>query len=83
MQERAGWPSIRSVQAPQTPCSQRKWVAVSVSRSRKKSARCVRPSTVSESVRPLTVSWTGLITALSAHRRVRRQPLADAASSGR
>ena len=45
MQERAGCPSMSNVHAPQTPCSQRRCVAVRLSRSRSKSARCVRGST--------------------------------------
>ncbi len=45
MQARAGSPSINMVQAPQTPCSQPRCVAVSRNSSRKKSARLVRGST--------------------------------------
>ena len=52
MQERAGDPSIRMVQAPQTPCSHPMCVAVRNCCSRKKSARCVRGSTCAVIARP-------------------------------
>ena len=42
MHERAGSPSISTVQAPHTPCSQPKCVPVSRQCSRRKSPRCVR-----------------------------------------
>jgi len=45
MQERAGAPSISTVQAPHTPCSHPRCVPVRWSSSRKKSARVWRTDT--------------------------------------
>src|SRR4029453_9934683 len=57
-QARTAAPSTRTVQAPQTPCSQPRWVPVSRSSSRRKSARVRRGSTLASRGSPFTVSFT-------------------------
>ena len=49
-------PSTRTVQAPQTPCSQPTWLPVSARSSRRKSTSVLRASTRLVTVSPLTVS---------------------------
>src|SRR6201999_2705990 len=56
MHDRAGTPSSNTVHAPQTPCSQPKWVPVRSSFSRTKSARLVRGSAAICTARLFTVS---------------------------
>src|SRR5262249_46945670 len=57
-QERAGAPSMSTVQAPHTPCSQPAWAPVSNKRSRRQSSRLMRGSTSTVRVSPLTVNST-------------------------
>src|SRR5215510_12339540 len=57
-QERAGAPSISTVQAPHTPCSQPACAPVSNKRPRRQSSRLMRGSTSSVRVSPLTVNST-------------------------
>ena len=57
--ERTAAPSISTVHAPHTPCSQPRCVPVRWHCSRRKSARVTRGSTVASCARPLTVSRTG------------------------
>ena len=57
-QLRAGAPSIITVQAPHTPCSQPIWVPVKNISSRRKSARLVRGATSAVTASPFTVSVT-------------------------
>src|SRR5690606_14107283 len=54
MHERTGSPSTRTVQAPQTPCSQLRFVPVSNTSSRRKSAKCLRGGTSPLTCRPFT-----------------------------
>ena len=54
-QERAERPSIRTVHAPQTPCSQPRCVPVRPSSCRRKSARVMRTGTERRCSRPFTV----------------------------
>ncbi len=61
MQARAGSPSSSTVQAPHTPCSQPRWVPVSSSVSRRKSARCVRGSACAVTSRPFTRRLTAVM----------------------
>ena len=61
MQERAGSPSMSTVQAPQMPCSQPRCVPVRSSPSRRKSARGVRASTASDTGLPFTVRRIGCL----------------------
>ncbi len=53
-QPRTGSPSRRTVQAPQTPCSQPVWRRQGPS-ERRKSTRCRRVSTLRDTRSPLTV----------------------------
>jgi hypothetical protein len=55
MQDRAGLPLSNSVQTPQMPCSQPKWVPVSERFSRRKSARFWRDSTSADNNFALTL----------------------------
>ena len=48
-------PFTRTVQAPQTPCSQPTWLPVSAKSSRRKSTSVLRASTRSLTRSPLTV----------------------------
>src|SRR5215475_12927578 len=57
-QERAGTPSMSTVQAPHTPCSQPACAPVSNKRSRRQSSRLMRGSTSTVRVSPLTVNST-------------------------
>src|SRR3546814_3212498 len=58
-QERIGWPSNSTLQAPQTPCSQPTWVPVRPATSRRKSTSVIRALTVASYVLLLTVSRIG------------------------
>src|SRR3546814_12317506 len=58
-QERIGWPSNSTLQAPQTPCSQPTWVPVRPATSRRKSTSVIRALTVASYVLLLTVSRLG------------------------
>src|SRR5450756_2369989 len=55
-QERIGVPSIRTVQAPQTPCSQPTWVPVRRRSCRRKSDRSLRAGADAVCITPLTCS---------------------------
>src|SRR4029077_6285028 len=57
-QDRAGVPSISTVQAPQTPCSQPARAPVSRNCSRRQSSRLKRGSTSTARVSPLTLNST-------------------------
>ena len=59
-QERTISPFTRTVQAPQTPCSQPTWVPVSCRCSRRKSARLSRGKTCASTRSPLTSSEIGI-----------------------
>jgi hypothetical protein len=54
--ERTGSPFTSTVHAPHTPCSHPRWVPVSSSFSRRKSASDVRTSAAAERDAPFTVS---------------------------
>ncbi len=55
-QDRTGSPSSRTVQQPQTPCSQPRRVPVKCRPSRNRSARLVRPAASQARSSPLTIS---------------------------
>ena len=59
-QDRTALPSRSTVQAPHTPCSQPRWVPVSPSPSRSRSASVVRPLTSPSQGRPLTSNPTSI-----------------------
>src|SRR6516165_11269258 len=78
--DRAGSPSIKTVQAPQTPCSQPRWVPVRFRRSRKKSANDERGGTSSATAAPLMRKRIA-VTAAPAELHASRRPCEERAGT--